>query len=171
MYGSSERTVTQLLNCPKPVHTIPSQKVKPKPSSRVITGAKFLRELEEKEQKKAEEAFWKEERKHLRALKKQLVLHSATVRSSSPLDRGSEAEGPPALPLLDSPKVPPAPKTGRKQPAAISKARASVKAADTSRVPSRNLRAVKKELQIQKRSTRSVRRNSSCRGRKTGRAS
>ena len=82
MYGSSGRTVTQLLNCPKPVHTIPSQKVKPKPSSRVITGAEFLRELEEKEQKKAEEAFRKEERKHLRTLKKSQCYVDVNARQS-----------------------------------------------------------------------------------------
>ena len=69
-YGNNRRTLAQLLNCPKPVHTIPLQKVKPKPSARVITGAEFLRQLDEKEQKKAEEAFRKEERKHLRYLKK-----------------------------------------------------------------------------------------------------
>ena len=89
-----------------------------------------------------------------------IMFPVATVRSSSPLDRGSEAEDPPALPLLgksahfaecylltcvhvriliviiihvcaDSPKVPAEPKTGRKLPAAVSKAQASVKAAGT----------------------------------------
>ena len=83
---------------------------------------------------------------------------ATTVRSSSPSDRGSEAEDPPALPLLgkrahftecylltcvhvrilvmiiihvcaDSPKVPTEPKTGRNLPAAASKTRTSVKAA------------------------------------------
>ena len=87
------------------------------------------------------------------------MFPAATMRSSSS-DRGSEAEDPSALPLLgkrshfaecyllpcvhvriliviiihvcaDSPKVPPEPKTGRKQPAAVSKTRASVKAAGT----------------------------------------
>ncbi len=67
-YSTDKKALQDFFKVPEALHKMP--KIKPKSSSRVLTSAEYMKQVEEKEIKKAQEGYRKEERKYMRELKK-----------------------------------------------------------------------------------------------------
>ena len=67
-YASAGRPLKDILTYPKPLSELPT--VKPKASSRVITGEQAHKDSKDKAVQKAQEEYGKEERKHVREVKR-----------------------------------------------------------------------------------------------------
>lgn len=68
-YASTGNPLQDILKYPSPLYHLPT--LKPKTTSRILTSDEFIKEMEEKEIKKAQDAHLKEERKFIRELEKQ----------------------------------------------------------------------------------------------------
>ena len=67
-YASAGRPLKDILTYPKPLSELPT--AKPKASSRVITGEQAHKDSKDKAVQKAQEEYGKEERKHVREVKR-----------------------------------------------------------------------------------------------------
>ena len=74
-YSAPEKPLGSFLKYPEPVHKLPNLP-EPKHSSRVTTGPEYIEEMEKKALEKARAAYLKEERKHIREVKKGKAINS-----------------------------------------------------------------------------------------------